>query len=364
MKQTITANSRLGHRRYEPLYILEDLYERIEPRFPFTAENSSQWTRWRRQFRKELAKLLGFEVLSKYLRTAVLAKRLDRTDCGDYIRELWEIKTFPKGAALSFVLIPQNADRPLPAIVAAHGHGDGVNMLLQLKPNGAKHKEPYSGIHHDYALQAVREGFVVLAPEIADFGRRRNFSWLDRYAIAGSCYPTETSGIQMGVPAIGLRTWEMMRQLDWFVTHPAVIADRIGMLGLSGGGMLTTYTSIFEDRIRAGSICAYLTRFGMNMLKMLHCSCSFVPGQLLLGENDDVTSLIAPKPLLLECSRTDTTFPIKASRLAIRKLRRVYGLLEKKQNLVIDIFDGVKKWGGHEFHGEKTWSFFRRHLLK
>jgi len=363
MDTKVTSNARPGHRRYEPLSILEDLYERIEPKYRFDATTRTQWARWRRQFKNRLRQLLGFEVLEHYLQTRPRAELLDRTDCGDYIREFWEIKTFPKSAAVSFVLVPKHAEMPRPAVVAAHGHGDGVNMLLQLNSDGSKRKPAYAGYHHDFALQAVRQGFVVLAPEILDFGRRRNFKWLDRWRITGSCYPTATNGAELGVSAIGLRTWETMRLLDWFVSHPAVIGSQIGMLGLSGGGMLTLYTSIFDDRVKVCSICGYLTRFGEAMLKIFHCPCNFIAGLMLLGEIDDVACLIAPKPLLVECSRTDLDFPIKASRAAIRKLRQVYGLLDRESDLVVDIFDGAKRFHGHEFHGKKTWPFFKKHLV-
>ena len=55
--------------------------------------------------------------------------------------------------------------------------------------------------------------------------------------------------------------------------------------------------------------------------------------------------------------RKDPIFPIAATEMAIRKLRRCYQVASVPGALETDIFDGP-----HEFSGAKTWTFFAANL--
>jgi len=349
------------HRYYEPLYALEQLHARIEPKYPFAAETRKACLKWQRDFKAELGWLLGFEILATHLGTKAKGKKLQATDCGAYTREFWEIELYPGGAAaIAFVLVPKGVSGKSPAIVAAHGHGACANALAHLDLDGNLHDVPDPlEYHRSFAMKAVARGYVVLIPEIVGFGNRDNYSLEDRnWSNAGGTYQcTNILGTELGVPVMGLRAWDIMRQLDWFTMHPAVDGERIGMWGISGGGTLTSYVSIFDDRIKASSICGYLTIARLSYMRHPACPCWCVPGSLLLGELDDIAALLAPKPLLMENGKRDWSLPMTANRQVIRKLRRAYDLMGGSENFEADFFDG-----GHWFHGEKTWQFFARHL--
>lgn len=104
---------------------------------------------------------------------------LERTAFGDHIRERVEITTCEGLRMPIYVLLPLDAHaKPRPVIVALHGHGYGSREIVGLEPDGTERSgEP--GLHKDFALDLVRRGFVVAAPELLGFGDRRLAEDLD-----------------------------------------------------------------------------------------------------------------------------------------------------------------------------------------
>src|SRR5262245_25679933 len=51
------------------------------------------------------------------------AETVERVDCGQYVRERVWFNTTPDLRVPAFVLVPKNARRPMPTIVALHDHG-------------------------------------------------------------------------------------------------------------------------------------------------------------------------------------------------------------------------------------------------
>jgi hypothetical protein len=57
------------------------------------------------------------------------------------------------------------------------------------------------------------------------------------------------------------RIWDAMRALDYLESRPDVDKTRLGMLGHSGGGMMTLLTAPLDLRIRAAMSCCAVTSF-------------------------------------------------------------------------------------------------------
>ena len=161
----------------------------------------------------------------------------------------------------------------------------------------------------------------------------------------------------LGKTTIGRRVWDAIKTIDYLETRNDVDKDRIGMMGISGGGTTTLFTSALDDRIKVTVISGYLNTFRDSILSIKHCIDNYIPGILKYGEMYDIASLIAPKPLFIESGTKDQIFPIKSTKYAYEKVRKVYEFLGVADRIDSEFFEGR-----HEICGKKAYKFLRKWL--
>src|SRR4029453_9019259 len=67
----------------------------------------------------------------------------------------------------------------------------------------------------------------------------------------------ETQSLLIGEGVARYFIWDAMRSLDYLTSRPEVDASRIGAVGCSGGGALTTYIGALDPRVKAvASACS------------------------------------------------------------------------------------------------------------
>lgn len=347
--------------RLEPLRYLSGFGQQVRPKYAFTATARQEWQRWRDGFRTELAQAIGLNTIALTGQPFANKGQLSVTEgpvdrCSGYTRHAFTIQTAPGLYVPAFLLVPEGLDRPGPAILCSHGHGAGMNDLVGLTEDG-KPREPRQGYQHDFAVQAVQAGFVTLAFDQCGFGRRRDIDFHKAQNMGNHCEQPSKNALHWGMSMTGIRVWDAMRMIDFLQSRPEVDPQRIGMVGISGGGLVTQFTAALDERVRAACVSGYCNRYAACILSIHHCIDNYVPGLGLLGDNDDVACLIAPRPLLLESGTKDPIFPIAATQAAARKLEGCYRLLGAQDAFDTDFFEG-----DHQFSGVKTWTFFAKHL--
>jgi len=165
-------------------------------------------------------------------------------------------------------------------------------------------------------------------------------------------------GMVLGIFTLTLNIFDMMRCIDYLETRPEVDPKRIGMMGLSQGGTMTTWTTATEPRIRAADIIGYVNpweRFGINRSNF--CGSQVVPYVFKYFDTHDIAGLIAPRPLLLEMGMHDTCFPIENLLAGYEGVRRIYRAAGVEDRLWADIHPGP-----HAFGGNKAFDFFDKYL--
>jgi len=251
-----------------------------------------------------------------------------------------------------YVLTPAGPRRPRPAVLALHGHGYGVADIVGLWEDGSERYEP-DGYHRDFGCALARRGFVVIAPEISCFGQRRHdYSDLGPSPVPSTCHHAATYAMMLGGSMVGLRVRDGMRALDYALTLKEVDGDRIGAMGISGGGMHTFFSTALDPRIRACVVSGYFCDWRHSILAMHHCTCNFVPGLLRLGELSDLAGLIAPRPCLVEAGTHDEIFPVEPVRRTVRRARRAWKAFGRPGDLALEVFEGR-----HRISGAKAYDF-------
>jgi dienelactone hydrolase len=347
--------------RLEPLRYLERYGKEHPPELPFDAKDTAGWKRWHRALGEHLAVAIGLPGMDVEGPPATHPRKLrvipgPVAQCDGYKRLAFTIETAPGLYAPAFLLVPDGLKKPRAAILCSHGHGYGMNELVGLNEKGEP--RPYKeGYQHDFAIQAVKAGFVALAFDQMGFGRRRDIDFCKQQNMWNHCEQPSKNALHWGLSMSGIRVWDAMRMIDFLQSRPEVDPERIGMVGISGGGLVTEFTAALDDRVKAACVSGYLNRYEACILAIHHCIDNYVPGLGRLANDDDIACLIAPRPLLIEAGTKDPIFPIAVTQAAIRKLQRCYKVAGVPGALEMDIFDGP-----HEFSGAKTWTFFAANL--
>ncbi|MGI6189306.1 MAG: dienelactone hydrolase family protein [Caldicoprobacteraceae bacterium] len=337
-----------------PDNFLELLYKKNITKYSFNAETEQEWETWRNKLKKALIERLGGFPEQK---VDLNPRIIEEADLGDYIRQRVVYTVMEGLDTISYVLIPKNAGEKLPAVVACHGHGYGSKEIVGLKFDGSQQNDETT-YQKNFALELVKRGFFVIAPELLGFGDRTLEVDGDKaHTGHSSCYHISVNLLMYGMTMAGMRVYETMRTIDYLFTRSEVNTDRIGCMGISGGGLVCSYTSAVDERIKAAVVSGYVNSFKDSIMSIYHCIDNFVPGMLKYAELPDIIGLIAPRPLLVESGTKDPIFPIDTTEEAFRKIEKIYNLLEAKDKIDKDIFEGE-----HEISGAKAYDWFMKWL--
>jgi len=259
------------------------------------------------------------------------------------------LATAPHIRAVGWVLVPDGVSPSrsgkLPAVIATPGHGIGAKDLIGLTEKGVDRQEGH-GYQKDYAIQAVRLGYATLVIEPMGFGERRDEAMATGKSGEPGCYAGACLTQMLGTTLAAIRSNDIMCGINYLETLPQIDARRIAMMGISGGGQLTLWTTAIEPRIKAAVVSGYMNTVRASIMGMHHCICNFIPGLANVLDMPDLGCLVAPRPLLIESGTTDPIFPIAATKQAILRVKKAYSALGAPDRLVADIFEGDHQWSG------------------
>ena len=252
--------------------------------------------------------------------------------------------------------IDMPADGSGAAIICSHGHGPygkdpvaGNATTADKAANIAAHK-------YNYAEIMARDGFLTISPDLRVFGERSDGG--NPYPGRDKCNVHFVRGAILGIYTLTLNIFDMKRCVDYLETRPEVNPDRIGMMGLSQGGTMTTFATAAEPRIKAADIIGYINPwegFGINRANF--CGSQIVPEVFKYFDTHDIAGLIAPRPLLVEMGVHDTCFFIEDQLKGFEALARIYEAAGVRELLWDDVHPGE-----HGFADNRAHEFFERYL--
>jgi dienelactone hydrolase len=343
----------IDDRRFDPVAYTHDLYAAAPRRLRFLAAARSQAEAWQTTLRTKVTELIGgFPAQRPPLRPVTLESR---TFPG-YRREKIVFDSQPGVSVLAYVLLPDKAKTPAPTMICVPGHGRGVDDIVGIDDQG-RDRTDKAGYQHDFAIQAVEAGLAAVAIEPMGFGCRRDAINARQNLSRKACDPVAGGALMVGQTMLAWRVWDVMRTLDYVATRSELDSNRVGCMGISGGGTVTVFSSALDLRIRAALVSGYLNTFRDSVGSLAHCSDNYVPGILNWAEMYDIAGLIAPRPLFVESGEKDNIFPIKASIESFTRVREIYGVFGATDRLEQEVFPGE-----HSFWGKRGIPFLARHL--
>ncbi|HWE38078.1 MAG TPA: alpha/beta fold hydrolase [Isosphaeraceae bacterium] len=310
----------------------------------FRAETAEQARAWQEQARAKLNMLIGPFPAGRIPLEPTFG---DEVKGPGFTRRTVTFATRPGMAAFAHLLIPDDRrdGERRPAVLCIPGHGRGADDLVGLDADG-KAREHHEGYQHDYALQCVAHGYVTLALEPLGFGHRRDPAARKAGPEQSSCQPSAGAALLLGESMVGWRTWDAIRALDLLAERPEVDAKRLAMMGISGGGTITLYTTAVDDRVKVAVLSCSFCTFRDSIFGLSHCIDNYVPGLLRWFEMADIAALVAPRALFVENGADDPIFPAPGVAEALRDAAVGYKALGAADRLDHETFPD-----GHVFHG-------------
>ncbi len=346
------AASKVTMSNFDPVHWTLEQYGSAPLQLTFGATTKSDAEAWQRQLRGKLTELLG----GFPARTNLDPQTLEIREYKGYRREKFVFESRPGVGALAYLLTPTAANKPYSPVVCVPGHGRGVDDIVGIDEHGNDRTDK-PGYQHDFAIQVVEHGLAAVAIEPMAFGCRRDAITQRKGLAETACQPAAGSALLLGQTMVGWRVWDVMRTIDWIQTRPELNAERVGCMGISGGGTCTQFAAALDLRIKAAFISGYLNTFRDSIMSVSHCIDNYVPGILNWAENYDVASLIAPRFLFSEGGDQDPIFPVQATRQSFAKVKGVYEIFGVPDHAQQEIFAGE-----HSFHGVQGLPFLARSL--
>ena len=317
----------------------------------FDRVRPTDWAAWQTELRAALRELLAVDAHEPH---EVVAEVLAEEQFDGYRRQLLRVQGRDGAVIPAYWLIPDDLAAPAGVVIALHGHGPGKVKPVAASQDYWGQPVDVSG-ERDYAVQAVRRGYLALAPDLRGFGEMmlREQLGSDKYA---SCTEMTMRAMMVGRSLVGMRVLDMSSLVDWLVTQPQVDPARLFCTGQSGGAVATVWAAALEERIAAAIPSGGFCTFEHSIMSIHHCPCNYAAGVLDLCEWSDLAGLIAPRPLLIVTGAVDSIFPLEGVRIAYEQTREIYQAAGQPENL--ELFVGGE---GHRYYAERVWDFLAEH---
>jgi cephalosporin-C deacetylase-like acetyl esterase len=247
------------------------------------------------------------------------ARTTGRIEGDGYVIEKLVFESFPGYHVPALLYRPERGGAAVPGILSPCGHSAV-----------GKAGDTYQILH----VNLARRGYVVLTYDPVGQGERSQF-WdakrsRSRFDLAcGEHCVLGNPLYLLGTSLARYRIWDGMRGLDYLASLPGVDASRLGCVGNSGGGTLTSYIAALDERVRVPVIGCYITTLPRRMANRIQEDPSADPEQDVYGfvsrgiDHAGLLALMVPRPTLICAARQDF-FPIEGTRATFAEAQKLH----------------------------------------
>ena len=191
------------------------------------------------------------------------------------------------------------------------------------------------------ALDIVRRGMVAFIFEAYEQGERTQYT---RYNCCQNHNLIGLKAMLLGSSMAALRIWDGMRAIDCVQSMPFVDGERIGYMGVSGGGTMTSLMIAVDPRIKAAAPGCYLTNFAFLCRTMAPGDAEQnIFGQLRFGLNH-TGYVLMPDIKVLVTGSYDDFFPYGGSARLFATVGAVAKMLGEEEGYAMNFSHGLHGW--------------------
>ena len=322
-------------------YVRNEYIERLAQKTAHTLafSNECDFSLWKKEVRKKLNELLGMSSFEENV--CPLNVQIEKEVQKDDYKELHLTFESEVGAFVPcYLLIPNKIVGKLPVCILLQGHckeGAISSIGEYYDGNDTKNVE-YVKDRGDFAVQAVKHGYIALALEQRGMGSRtsKKSGWMCNFE---SC-----AALLFGRTILGGRVWDISRAIDVLAQFPQVDMDKIIVAGTSGGGTATYYAACYDQRIKLAVPNCGFSAFDDSILYRQHCFCNYIPSMYNWFDMQDVACLIAPRKLVIIAGEEDDTFLIEGVQKGFKTVQEIYNQASCAQNCKLVITPKGHYW--------------------
>jgi hypothetical protein len=349
----------MSFRNLSPQAMFEKLALKHRPRFAFEGQSHADWAAW-----KQAALPAALATLGEFpARVPLNPQLLVEWEHDGLIKQKWLIDVQEHLAATVLVNIPQglSSGERRPAILCWHGHGPfgkeavmGNDSSPELRDNIRRH-------NYDYGRQMAEKGFITFAIDWIGMGERDDSAkpnWRNQNGERDWCDIYYLHATMLGMTSLSINVGHGMAATAFACGLPQVDPERLGVMGLSGGGTMALWSGLCDERFRAVEIICYSdlwAHFGLRDNN--YCGMQIAPGLFKLVDLPDLQGLLAPRPLLVDIGAYDSCFLVDTAIACYHGVERIYAAADAAGRLELDLFPGEHGWGGN-----RSEAFFGKHL--
>ena len=350
--------------------LFEKLSAQCVPKMSFLEEQYTDPAAWieaaRAEFRRALLFREDFDLQPEVV---------EKTDCGDFVRERVIISTTAGYRTPLYLLVPKNLKGPAPGIVALHDHGGfyfwGKEKLTRVEPvhpELQKFKDKYySG--RDIADELARLGYVVAVPDMIHWGERAMYFEADPERVKKRTLDVTAEDIKQfnarswaheellgrsalatGTTVAGIIAHDDYCAAEYLCSRPEVNPERVGCTGLSVGSVRTIFLGALHPKVRASVAVCWMCGYQpliRNRVRYIVGFCMLAPGLYDKLDWPDLAGLHWPGDLMCINGLKDELYPLENAKEAFLKVEKIFAKMNAQDN-----FKGVFFDGPHEFNRE------------
>ena len=300
-------------------------------------QSQTEWSASVAARRERWREMLGLSPLPK--RTPLKATVTGKLERGDYVVEKVHFQCLPGAYVVGNIYRPAKPFGRLPAVLYLCGHTQGkVNPTYQANPR-------WFGQH----------GYVALVLDPIQLGESQGFHH-------GTYRDERWDWPSRGYTPAGTEVWNAMRALDYLETRPDVDGERLGVTGLSGGGVISWCLGAADERVKVVvPVCqsGSIEHVVFDRATDGHCDCAFWINYYRWCW-PDIGSLIAPRSLLIASGSEDVLWRPYGYRDVAQRIRRQYAELGASGNF--DLVEDLTPHGYTPKLRRAIFTFFNTHL--
>jgi len=330
-----------------------------EPLHRFNGDSRKSFDQWKEAALPQVLATLGDSPEKVPLNPQLMAQ----WEHDDLIKQRWLIDVGRHISAICLVNMPKSIGKgkKRPAILCCHGHGQYGKEPVMGNDSTPELRQCIALHNYNYGHKMAKNGFVTFAIDWIGFGERNDGgkpNWNNAAAQRDWCNVYYLHATMLGMTSLSINIAHGKAATDFACTLDSVDPDRLGVMGLSGGGTMTLWMALCDLRFKAVEIICYSdlwAYFGIRDVN--YCGMQVAPGLFKLVDLPDLQGLLAPRPLLVDIGAYDGCFKVDTAMRCFEQVRGIYKAADASDKLELDLHPGQHGWGAN-----KSLPFFTKHL--
>lgn len=349
----------MSFRNLSPQDMFFKLARDHEPKYRFNGNSEEEFNAWKSSAFLEVIATLG----DFPKRVKLAPESMAEWEHDGLIKQRWLINVGEHISAIFLCNKPKNIkpNEKLPAILCCHGHGPCGKEPVMGNDSSPELREQIKQYNYHYGHEMAKAGFITFAIDWIGFGERNDNKKPNHKINNGArdwCNIYYLHATMLGMTSLSINVSHGQAAIDFACTIPEVDPKRLGVMGLSGGGTMTTWMALCDERLKAAEIICYSdlwAYFGIRDIN--YCGMQVAPGLYKLVDLPELQGLIAPRPLLIDIGAYDECFKVDTAMACFKKLKKIYEAAGIPEKLELDLFPGGHAWGAN-----KSVDFFNKYL--